>query len=147
MFTPRSRPQLSTMINNSNLFITSPTATKFHIASPPLLAPLFLFSGNLYFGDAEEQTGFCLFTGMVPRERERSPAEEKAFEQGKIEQGFLLPEYREALSPEMARICHFEKSPADLVAKIIDRRSGFFPQTSHVGKVVLQSRKVTDFNI
>jgi hypothetical protein len=100
-----------------------------------VLAPLSLFAGKLYFQDAEENTTFADFLGIIPRHG-RSTEQEREFDEGKIDRnGFVLPMHRPELMG-MPATSGFQWSPATLVKEILRKRNrGNIPEESHVAKL------------
>jgi len=142
MFAPRLVPRQSVMINSPKL-ILSPVCGTYPIPDQ-LLAPLFLFSSTLYFKNEAEQNAFCYFTGILPREW--TEAEQEAFDAEKIDKrGFILQQYRQEISPKHAELCKFQRHPEELVRGIIKARHGLLPQSCHVAQVVLDCRKVENY--
>ncbi|OXA41261.1 hypothetical protein Fcan01_24105 [Folsomia candida] len=137
MFAPRLSPQQSILINSEKLVFPSQPN---NIASP-FLPPLFILSDTLYFLDNEELESYCKFTGMIPNNA-RTKKQEKAYDMGFIDTGFLLKQFRKAVSPEIDEICGFTKHPELMVREIIESRHGYFPTTSHVSILMTDYVKI-----
>jgi hypothetical protein len=103
-----------------------------------VLAPLSLFAGTLYFQDAEEETAFANFLGIIPRQG-RSKDQEKAFDEGKLcKNGFALPMHRPALMGKLQATSQFTNNPHKLVKEILrTRNQGSIPEESHVAKLAV----------
>jgi hypothetical protein len=79
-----------------------------------VLAPLSLFAGTLYFQDAEEDTTFADFLGIIPRQgRSKKASTTRAFDEGKIARnGFVLPMHRSELMGMPATSVFQKRNPA-----------------------------------
>jgi hypothetical protein len=102
-----------------------------------VLAPLSLFAGTLYFHDAEEESTFAEFLGIIPRQG-RSSTQERAFDEGKVaKNGFVLPMHRSELMG-MPATSAFQTNPETLVKEILrTRNQGNIPEGSHVQKLAV----------
>ncbi|OXA45049.1 hypothetical protein Fcan01_20248 [Folsomia candida] len=141
-FAPRLIPLQSTLVDSNKLWLPY---TSQDIRLPRnLLPPLYLFSATLYFLDAAEVEEFCNFVGIIPSNG-RTPGQEKAFREGKIESGFLLGPFRKEICTNIERICGFTKHPGNFVRHLVETRHGYFPQICHVSKLMVDSVKVSSF--
>jgi hypothetical protein len=92
---------------------------------------------SLYFHDAEEESTFAEFLGIIPRQG-RSSQQEIAFDEGNIaKNGFVLPMHRSELMG-MPATSVFQTNPETLVKEILrTRNQGNIPEGSHVHKLAV----------
>jgi hypothetical protein len=92
-----------------------------------------------------EKMEFSYCTGIVPRDWNEE--EDRAFNEGKIDRrGFLLPEFRAEFFAQYAEACGFTQHPEPLIRGLILARHGVFPENSHASKLVMDCRKVENFD-
>jgi hypothetical protein len=104
------------------------------------LVQFFVFDGTLYFENIDEQTAYCEYLGLCPKPRTKT--EEEAFEKDWIaDDGFVRSlEHRRHLQIHRAR---FHSNPLTFVKQLIENRSNSHaPITSHVGSIILDSKKL-----
>jgi hypothetical protein len=138
-------PKQDTLINTEKLAITKESYSEFEPVPARNLAPLYILSGTLYLADEEEQRAYSYCAGIIPRDWNAEEA--RAVSEGKTDKrGFLLPNFRTEFSLEYGELCGFKEHPEPVIRGIIQARHGVFPETSHVSKLVMDCRKVVNFD-
>ena len=106
-----------------------PFASEFCWLKPQLARQLDLFAGQLFFGSYAEYESFCEFLGICSR----TPSKGISVEQD----GFISPESRAKMTPDLIRSCLFKTSPINFVRMIVVmRRKGLSHVNSHMGKLL-----------
>ncbi|UJR29753.1 hypothetical protein I4U23_017301 [Adineta vaga] len=140
LFLPRIREHQSIFINTSSLIIPSiNNAFHFNILLEDLIE-LFLFNGNLFFQNSNEQTAFCRYLGLCPKPR--STIEEKFYAKGHIDiEGFVIDRMQRR-HLQLSQ-CPFRSNPLSFIRKFIENRNNSnVPLTSHVGSIIYNSMKL-----
>ncbi|CAM4818005.1 unnamed protein product [Rotaria magnacalcarata] len=134
-----------------SIFVNTPTLTVPPLIELPAdaisffmpldwLVQLFIFNGNLYFENVDEQTAYCQCLSLCPKLRTK--VEEEAFQEGWIAvDGFVrCAEHRQFLNMNKVRFrCNLLK----FVKQILENRNNSHaPVTSHVGSIILNSSKL-----
>jgi hypothetical protein len=103
--------------------------SRFASDPPPdlnLRIQLNLFAGQLYFKDREEIESVCRFLGLAYR----APKKDIKV----AADGFVAVKDREKFDPEMARICSLQKSPVEMLRRLMEiRRKGQEFGKTHMG--------------
>ncbi|CAF4005302.1 unnamed protein product, partial [Rotaria magnacalcarata] len=134
-----------------SIFVNTPTLTVPPLIELPAdaisffipldwLVQLFIFNGNLYFENVDEQTAYCQCLSLCPKLRTK--VEEEAFQEGWIAvDGFVrCAEHHQFLNMNKVRFrCNLLK----FVKQILENRNNSHaPVTSHVGSIILNSSKL-----
>ncbi|XP_031629745.1 uncharacterized protein LOC116344981 [Contarinia nasturtii] len=104
-------------------------------------AQLAVFSGSLYFNTEEEQSAYCGFLGLIPRQR--SVEHQMAFNNNQIQpDGFVEHIYRQlpALRDAVGN-AKFKKNPIQLAKSIIESRHQSMAKESHVASILEKAWK------
>ncbi|CAM4909258.1 unnamed protein product [Rotaria socialis] len=134
-----------------SIFVNTPTLTVPPLIGLPanattffipldVLAQLFIFNGNLYFENVDEQTAYCQCLSLCPKLRTKE--EEEAFQNGWIAvDGFVSSaEYCQLLKMNKVRFrCNLLKFVKEILE---NRNNSHAPVTSHVGSIIFNSFKL-----
>lgn len=134
MFSAKLSQSQCTLINNKALQIPSiPTAPTIPMHT---FVQLSMFAGSMYFENAEEQSAYCSFMGMIPRPR--TDEQQYLFESGYINNNGYVPlRYRDHF-PDL--MCRFKENPDKITIGIIERRHGYSRKRSHVSQIIVEAK-------
>lgn len=140
MYRPRLSKSHSNLLRNSKTQVSGmqkSNAIELHEE-----VQIAVYSGSMNFADKIEQTAYCGFLGVIPRER--TPHLDTAFETGIIRpNGFVIPENRQ-YSKEMSDCvgqCKFKANPVDLAIKLIEAHHQALLKDSHVASILERCQK------
>lgn len=136
MFAPRLSASQSSLMDIRHLQLPPTTNTSIGYL---LKAEISLFAGSLYFENADEQSAYCEFMGLIPRPR--TDKHEEAFENGLITVIGFVPKENRHISMGIQANCKFDICPDKLAIQIINRRTLFLPRESHVSLIITEAKK------
>ena len=136
---PRTKRDQSIFINTEAL--TMPPSTAMFSIPVRWLAELFVFNGTLYFGNSDEQTGYCQCLGVCPKLR--TATEEETFENGWIAVDGYVEKIEHRCLLQLGQ-CRFCSNPLIFVRKLVENRNHTHaPLISHVGSIIFNGIKLT----
>lgn len=134
MFSAKLSPTQSTLINNPALQIPPDAAAR----PVPMrtIVQLTMFAGSMYFENAEEETEYCNFMGIIPS----PPTDEQAETLKSISAtcGYIPTSEREQFP---GLWCRFRKNPGKIAMGIIEMRHGYARKRSHAAQINIEAKR------
>lgn len=135
MYRPRLNRHHSNLIHETNLQISGiSTANHIDIYDEVQIG---VYSGMMYFENANEQNEYCGFLGLIPQPRKGLEMFEHCIERD----GFVPKIWRnlEEIKKYIGK-CTFDEKPVDLVIKLIKTHHQFLPEVSHVYSILTEGK-------